>query len=285
MRTTPAYLLPEDTNEALELAARNPDSVFLAGGTSRRVRDENRSTTLIDLRKLRLDSITTHADGMRIGATTPLQRVLESDAAHAHGGGILAAALESCGHAVWRHHATLGGRLLDPDADDLVCPVLLVLDARVVSQPAPGAPARSCALNDLERRNAGLVLCIEVPPQPGWQFAMETLRLTAYDPPITGVVVGLRVEGGRSVAARVAACGVGISQRRAPRTESALSGTVCPSPTFESAQSVFQREIEARDDTRASREFRGTAAAVLLGRALRRASESGTQGKSRASAR
>ena len=273
MHPTRAYEMPEDPDAALALAAHHPPSAFLAGGTSERLRHPPFEWLLIDLSRLGLDTVDVGPSNFRLGATATLNRVLEHFAVRQLAEGILHEALEASGHAAWRNHATLGGRLMDWAVDDALTAVLVVLGARGVLQSLAGAAPETRALESLTDTQGGLLLRVEIETSAACRFALETLRLTTYDPPVVSVAAAIRVARGKVSEARIAAAGVGARLRRAQRTESALVGSVWPLESFESAQEALCADIQPQDDVRATARFRAHVAATLLGRALCRLAE------------
>lgn len=261
-----AYRVPKDPGVALDLAARIAPSAFLAGGTSNAVRRAPADQTWIDLSAAGLDAVRVRGDGIELGAMATLNALLAPEVG-ALADGVLRQAVEASGPEAWRNHATLGGRLLDPDVDDALAAALLVQDATAFWQTPDGATARF-ALGERPRTQPALLLRVELPARPRWRFALESLRLTRFDTPVAAVAVGIESQDGRVTGARVAASGLGIRQQRAAGAESALDGAAWPSGDYDCALEAFAGDIEPRDDIRASAAFRGHVAAVLLGRAL-----------------
>ncbi len=269
MHRTRAYEVPSDTRSALDLVSRRQPSAFLAGGTSRRLRRPDPELCLIDLCRLGLDGIDVGPQTFRIGATAPLERILEHFTLRTLANGVLAQALQSSGPPVWRRHATLGGRLLDPDSDDALGATLGVLGARAVWQAAADGPLDALELEALVEPREGLLHALEFDALDGWRFALESLRVVRSDSPCVSVAVGLRAQGGRVRDIRIAAGGAGLRLRRCATTEASLRSVAWPQESFAPAQNALLDEIQPPDDTRGSAAFRTHAAGVLLARALR----------------
>ena len=268
MHTRQAYLVPADADEALRFAAEHSPSLFLAGGTSRTLRFAAPRTTLIDLGALSLAAIRADDAHVAIGAMAPLARLLDSPRVRSLADGILATAVRSTGHPAWRNHATLGGRLMDRDADDALTAALVVQRCRARWQAAPGAAVKDVRLDELDEDRPGLLLEVQITPERGWRFALRALGLTAYDAPLAAVAAAIEIRDGRVHASRCAAAGLGIPCRRASHAQSALDGMTWPPTRFAAVQTAFRRDIRPIDDTRATAAFRVHVASVLLGRVL-----------------
>jgi CO/xanthine dehydrogenase FAD-binding subunit len=125
-------LLPGALDEALEMKARMPDAVPIAGGTDLMVllnADELRPEAMLDVGRLpELDAWRREGDELFVGAGVTYTRILrELPEMRA-----LAQASRSVGSPQIRNRGTLGGNLgtASPAGDSL--PVLAVHDARVV---------------------------------------------------------------------------------------------------------------------------------------------------------
>lgn len=122
------YHRPKSIDEALTLIQRGQP---LAGGTEL-VPRRLRLTSVVDLQDLGLDEIQETPDGLSIGATVRLQRLVEA------GGHIPAALAEACRQEAalnLRNMATLAGTVVAADGRSPVAAVLLALDAQARLQP------------------------------------------------------------------------------------------------------------------------------------------------------
>ncbi|MFQ5599439.1 MAG: FAD binding domain-containing protein [Candidatus Krumholzibacteriia bacterium] len=278
MRHLREYLWPESTNGALEMLRMRPGrGAFLAGGTALVLQGDPQLDYVVDISRLGLDGIRTDARGLHLGATLTLERLLASREARARADGILAQAVERTRSSPWRRQATLAGRLLEGDPNDLVLPALLVQEADARVLRASGAQPQTLALEAALSACRGepvLVLEIGLGARPGWRFALESLSRTALDAPMAAVVVGVGVHDGTVGEARIATCGLGPA--RAPGAERAVVGLRLDTGTFAGPQEAVSADIQPASDHRCSREYREHLARVLLGRALRRALSRGS---------
>jgi len=92
---------------------------------------EIEAEAVVDLIQLGLSYIREEADGLHIGALTPLQEIATSPLAQARANGILSQAAELSAHLGLRHIATLGGALLSNDGPPEVRLVLYTLNAHI----------------------------------------------------------------------------------------------------------------------------------------------------------
>ena len=276
MRNLRAYLVAETIDHALELVHGYPGrAAFLGGGTCLARLDAPDLAAVLDLAALGLDGVEKAGNGLRLGATLPLERLCREPLVRELGGGLLAEAAGSTRSPAWRNQATLAGRLREADPADRITAALLVLEARVELQRSPGArPVELALLEALAEKPSSLFLAVRVPelPEPGcWLFALEHLALSALDAPIAAILVGLRIRDRRIQEARVATSGLAPRPRRAPAVEAALIGHASDCESFAEPQRRLRADIEAPGDHRATREYREHLAQVLLARALGRA--------------
>ena len=130
MRYIRDYLWAETPTQALEWVTTRPGrGAFLGGGTALATWRDAGLEYIVDLSRAGLDSIELLTDGAELGATLPLQRILEDPRLAGLGDGLLAAALGATRTDPWRRQATLAGRLLEGDPGDLVALALLALGA------------------------------------------------------------------------------------------------------------------------------------------------------------
>jgi putative selenate reductase FAD-binding subunit len=124
------YLLPETMEEALQYLERG---VPLAGGTGLTPR-RNELKVVVDLRNLGLDGIGIDGEVIKIGATTTLQSMVETEL------DLPEKLRESCRLEFgWnlRNRATIGGVIMDSDGRSPLLTTLLGLNAQITQQPGP----------------------------------------------------------------------------------------------------------------------------------------------------
>ncbi|AKH87912.1 MULTISPECIES: molybdopterin-dependent oxidoreductase FAD-binding subunit [Edwardsiella] len=189
------FFRPDSIEQALELKRRFQDeAVYFAGGSKLNAtptRTEKR--VAIALKGLGLDQVTWHGGALHLGAMSTLQQLRDT--------ALLPQALqEALGFVYSRHlrnQSTLGGELAAQQAESVLAPVLLALDARV--QSADGAeialedylaapddrlltaviiadPFRCCATRKVSRSAAGwsvVTAAVALPDEGGMRIALD----------------------------------------------------------------------------------------------------------------
>lgn len=234
-----SYLRPRTLDEALELAAR-ADAVVLGGGTTINAHPSKSAVVAVDLQGLRLEGIQTDAGRLRLGATTRLQEVVDSDLVPA----VLRdlARLEAPGTI--RNAATVGGTVGTADLESPLLAGLLAFGARVgVARRGSNVEhPLDAILDDRGLLQGSIITGISVPI--GGRASTHRTARTPMDRPIVTVVAWRGAEG----AARVAASGVAAR------------------PVVVDPQRLG--ELRPPADFRGSSSYRAHLATVLVGRAL-----------------
>jgi len=185
-----AYHRPTTVAAALTLLSE-PNRVALAGGTSVNADRNPSDIEVVDLQALDLGGIDETDGRLRLGATTTLAELTESDAVPSLVGRL--ARIES--PSTLRTLATVGGTVAGGDGDSVILAALLVHDAHVEIE---GAEDRSLADTLAEGVPAGsLVVAVSIDPDGDGSYA-ATGR-TPADVPIVAAVAR-RSAGGPVVA-------------------------------------------------------------------------------------
>jgi len=233
------YYRPLTLKEALTLLAR-ADAVILGGGTTVNAHAGRSSVVAVDLQGLDLDGIEADGGWVRLGATTRLQDVVDSD--------LVPQALRDLARleapSTIRNAATVGGSIGAADPESPLLTGLLAFGARV-SVARVGSitdyPLEEI-LDDLHALDGAVITSVRVPAR-GRAAARGTAR-TPMDRPIVMAVAHRDADG-------------------AIRT--AVSG-VAPHPVLVDPQRI--EELEPPADFRGSSSYRAHLAAVLTARAL-----------------
>ena len=275
------YYKPLSLEEAWELRAKIPDSLFIAGGTDVLVSIKNnecRPQALISLRSIPgLTGIET-GDTARIGALTTISDITQ----HPELGRrypVLKEAARSLGSVQIRNVATIGGNLCNASpCADMALP-LLVLDAKLrlktpketrevpISEFFKG-PAETC----LSPQEIVTDILLE-PPQKNMKTCFMKKGRVKMDLAVASVAVLLEMEGKRCRKARIAAGSVAPTPLRLHKVESVLEDAAISSRTVAKAQQLTEDEIVPITDIRSSEEYRRQITGVLVKRALERALE------------
>lgn len=269
---------PTSTAEAVRLLSTLGNARVLAGGQTLMPMLAMRYAFvdhLVDLNAIAgLDRISFDGEHLIVGALVR-QRELEVSPLIAEHAPIVAEALAQVGHIQTRHRGTFVGSVcnLDPASEQ---PALAsLLDASIVAEGPNGRrtiPFDEFALGFMTTALAPDEMVAEIRLRTwkrGHGFAFEEFARRRGDFAIVGagVMVGF---GAGGVVDRVAAvlCGVGGVPARLD-----LSGLIGQRPDENAVRTASEiaREIDAIEDTSASKVYRQHLAGTLVARALRRA--------------
>jgi carbon-monoxide dehydrogenase medium subunit len=275
------YYKPRSLDEAWELRAKIPGSLFIAGGTDVLVgikNDERRPQALISLRSIpELIGIET-GDATRISALTTISDIIQ----HPELGRrypVLKEAARSLGSVQIRNVATIGGNLCNASpCADMALP-LLVLEATVRLQSPKGirevpiseffkGPGESC-LSPHEIMTDILL----GPPRKNTKTCFLKKGRVKMDLAVASVAVLLEMEGKRCRKARIAAGSVAPVPLRLHKVEAVFEGAAISRRAVARAQRLAEDEIVPITDIRSSEEYRRQIIGVLVKRALERALE------------
>lgn len=274
------YLRPASLEEAWAAIAQCGSAASpVGGGIDVRLYATPNTTTLVDLAGLGLGYVR-DAHGLAIGATTTFTEILESTPAKGYLDGILVDVLERVASPLQRNVGTVGGTLGSAHPWSDVIPLLLVLDAALLLYDGR---ERVLPLEEYlaARASAERPLIVEVRlpmPPPSSMGAFEAFTRTGFDVSILNCACLVSAEAGRCRAARIAVGGTPALATRLPAVERALTDAPLDDPTIDRIAALAGETIDARDDRRASAEYRRDLARVGLSRCLRRISEAGGNG-------
>ncbi|MEX2542903.1 MAG: FAD binding domain-containing protein [Trueperaceae bacterium] len=212
---------------------------------------------------------------LRLGSMVSLHS-LATDSVVIRHAPILAAAAASVGNERIRRAATLGGHLVQGEADFDIPPVLLVLQAQMRLASSRGERTLEFARFLLQepRRPDELLIEILLPPrQAGTVSAFQKFNPQSLEAPGLIVVAGTltpSADGSHLEDVRLAAGGAGASALRLRSTEARLNGSRPEIAAIREAARLSTRDIAPRDDLRASAEYRREMVAVWSRRLLER---------------
>jgi CO/xanthine dehydrogenase FAD-binding subunit len=173
-----SYFRPQSLEEALKLLSE-PNTRPLGGGTMLS-RPGDESYAVVDLQSLGLDKLHKSGIHFEIGATVPLQTLLESQ----HTPAALMTALKRENPLNLRTRGTVAGTLVSCDGRSPFATIMLALDAKLT---VLAAESETIHLGDfLPQRSSflqgKLITKIEIPLHA--KLAFETVARTLYDKPI-----------------------------------------------------------------------------------------------------
>ena len=272
-----AFYRPANVREALRLLSSGKGQARLvAGGTDIVVEGDRSVRFLIDITHAGLSYIRHRGTACVIGATTTMAELEASDVIQALAGGLLSRAARTCGSALIRNLATLGGNMAHGSpAADMATP-LLVLDAAVVMVDSIGRHklplAEYLAAARAGRYAKALLVEVVIPDPPhgkGCQWSFQKLGRTAVDISLVNVSAGLQLDSrGRVKWARIALGSVSPAPMRASGAEQRMAGRILDHALLAEIGAEVAREVRPISDARASAEYRREICSVLTRRAL-----------------
>jgi putative selenate reductase FAD-binding subunit len=233
------YHRPLSLDEAITLAAE-PNTVILAGGTTVNAESTSSASVAVDLQALDLSGIDTDGEIVRIGATTRLQDIVESDE--------VPALLRDLAHReapnTIRNVATVGGTIATSHPESQLLTGLLAYGATVTVVGDGSTTEHSIdeLLDGASLLDGSIITSISVPTS-GTAAADRTAR-TPMDQPIVMAVAYRGSDGDVRLA---------------------VSG-VAPVPVIVE-QAAFE-ELDPLADFRGSTRYRRHLVSVLAGRVL-----------------
>ncbi|RAM60932.1 molybdopterin dehydrogenase, partial [Mesotoga sp. SC_3PWM13N19] len=106
------YFRPETVEEAFELMQRDRDhSIFLSGGTIVALMESSRIEKIIDLKSLRLDTVSITEDEIVVGASTTVESFRKDPLIRREFGDFFYDAFSLVGSWQIRNMATIGGSI------------------------------------------------------------------------------------------------------------------------------------------------------------------------------
>ncbi len=266
-----AYHRPESLEEAVRLI-QPPAVVPLGGGTVLLPTRDPAVEEVVDLSRLGLTYIRAAKDGIRIGATTPLQHLLESPLLADQTGGHIGPVLRLTASRNLRGQATVGGTVAAGGPENPFLVLLLALDTRLtVYQPEPSYIPLEGFLegrDDLLRQGA-LITELFI-PSSSCRIGFAHVGRTPRDRPIVCAAACVEVDGEICREVRLALGGVARHPLRAREAEEVLRGRPLTPENIQEAADRAAFSLNPPDDFRGSSEYRRAMAGVLARRAISR---------------
>lgn len=269
------YHRPRSLAEAVTLLKKDPESVaLLAGGTYLVPSGRREITEVVDIAHLGLNFITRAQDALCIGATTPLQDIMDSETVRGWARGILAEACRvTTVSRMRRNVSTIGGEIVTADPASGVPVVLLALDARV---KMVDDTERDVALNEFYEDDArlrwrgGIITEIVIPePNPTTRMAFLSLGQIPSSLPIVRLAASLDLDD-QAVCrrARIALSAATAKPVRVPSAEALLIGSRLDAQAIDAVAQEVAASVNPVSDPRGSAAYRRQMSRVLARRAL-----------------
>jgi CO/xanthine dehydrogenase FAD-binding subunit len=264
----PDFLRPTDL--AAALAAVKGGAIPVSGGTDVMLRRPSAPAPMVDLTVLPLTGIGEAGGGFTIGANTTLSEMLEHPGIAAFADGVIADMLRLVGSPLLRNRATIGGHLARGRLSDVI-PVLVALDATITWHDGSDHTA---LLADFyaagTHRTPMIVTAAGLPPlnRPTGAAFLKFSR-THYDLAILNCACRVDVgDDGTVATSRIVVGETPALGARVGDAEAMLHDHPLVPSTIAAAAKIAAAEIPARDDDRASAEYRRAIAEVLVRRCL-----------------
>jgi len=249
------------------------------GGGTRLLATEAHVPNVLDLVGLGFSGARIDDEDLVIGATTPLQDLVDSSIAYATTGGLLPLACRAAVPSrLLRGMATIGGEAVSDGPDSELQAALLALNA-VFMVEHKAQPRESPALRFLGKAAAdlaggGLLRAVVIPGAPHGA-ALERAAALPSLPPLVAVAVTTTFSGDKLARVRLALTGLATPPARVMEAESQLERTAGEDDVLVQAADLAARLAPFRADASASAEARRRIARALALRALRSAVERG----------
>jgi CO/xanthine dehydrogenase FAD-binding subunit len=268
-----AVVRPNSVEQAWsEKRDRGNRACFLGGGIDLVNFASPSVTTLIDLRGLRLSFVHREEDDVVVGATATMTEITESDEIKRYADGFLVGVLRQVASPLQRNAATLGGTIASAHPWSDVIPALLVLDARV---SIFDGEERIVLLEQYFRRRTKsdrpLITAIRLPRLGEETSAtFEKFSRTRFDVGMLNCACLVQTNEGRCENVRVAIGGTPSLATRLSRVEETLLENTLDETAIETAAEAAAGAVDARDDRRASSDYRRLLARIGVKRCLAR---------------
>jgi xanthine dehydrogenase FAD-binding subunit len=275
-----SYHKANSVEEAIQLLARNPKAIPLAGGTDVLVRvrqghpDYRHVVDIHDVTELQ-DIVMSPDGAISIGAGSTFSRLMD-DSTIAKNIPVLAEGATSVGGPQVRNMATIGGNLCNgaPSAD--CAGPLLVLNAVVVLKGPQ--QERRIPLHEfyqgpgqVDRQPAEIMTALHIAPDDYrcWSAAYHKYAMRgAMDIATIGCAAACKLEANRVAALRLAFTVAGPTPLRCWRTEEKARGAVADQALLETVRMSVLDDLRPRDSWRAPKDFREQIIRTLAERVL-----------------
>ncbi|MEX1207014.1 MAG: FAD binding domain-containing protein [Acidimicrobiia bacterium] len=263
-----AFERPTNITEAFAAIANG--AVPVSGGTDVILHRRRSPTTLVDLTGLPLAGISRVENNIVVGATTTMTEMLHHAETAAVANGVIAQMLREVGSPLLRNVATIGGHVARGRLSDVI-PVLLALDSTIQFHDGSDKSESLAGFYAREGHREPLIVTgVTIPvPQAGSAAAFRKFSRTRFDLAILNAACRVDLDGETVSAARIVVGETPALGASLAACEASLVGGPLDESAIERCATVAASAVPARDDDRASAEYRRTLGAVLVRRCLR----------------
>lgn len=273
MTSVQTYQRPSSIEEAWRMLSEGGKSAKLVGGgVDVALFAPPRISTLIDLALIANRTVEFRDDELVIGAGVTLTELLKSPLAEEYLDGILVRMLRKVASPLLRNAATVGGALASTHPWSDVITLFLALDARVTQYVGQ---LKTTSLDELlEQRgimDRAIITEVILPVPAKRTFAgFEDFVRTGFDVGMLNCACRLTIKDNVCKDVRIVLGGTPDIGHRLEVVESALNDARLDPATIESAAELSAEVMPARDDVRASADYRRVLAAAGVRRCLMR---------------
>lgn len=273
MTSVQIYQRPSSIEEAWSLLSENGKSARLVGGgIDVALFTPPEVNTLIDLTLLDHRSIEMRDSELILGAGVTLTEMLESPVVSSYLGGVVATMLRQVASPLLRNVATLGGSLASTHPWSDVITLFLALDARVTQYA--GQEQTTTLEGLIENRGTidrAIITKVILPATASHTYAsFETFVRTEFDVGMLNCACRLTLGDDGCSDGRIVFGGTPDIGHRINTVEDALNGKMLTTDVIEAAAELAAEAIPARDDVRASADYRRVLAEAGTRRCLHR---------------
>ncbi|MBU0595992.1 FAD binding domain-containing protein [Candidatus Bipolaricaulota bacterium] len=267
------YIRPGSLEEAWKvLCQAGATARVIGGGVDLALFVPKGITTLVDVSALSSDCVEESGGGLEIGAGVTLTELAECPCAANYLDGILVEVLRKVASPLLRNLATVGGTLASAHPWSDVIPVFIALGAEVELYEGE---IRTVLLEELVADRAGaagaLIRAVRLPPAAGDAgAAFEKFTRTGFDVGMLNCACYVAFDQGVCAAVRIALGGTPDMAARVKAVEELVVGTTLDETVIDAAAERVAETVPARDDQRASGEYRRVLAAAGVRRCLKR---------------
>ncbi len=269
------FYRPKSIAEALALLEKNSGSILVIAGGTKLVKTRNSIVQeLVDITGLGLDYIRENNGIVRIGATTPLQKMVESQLLKTAYQGIVNEAAQITHRSkMIRNASTMSGELVTTNSLSVLYCAFLVLQAQV---RIVGGEEFALAMNIFKNKkelSGGLMVEVLIPALKENTFtAIETLQ-QKQGLPVIAASARVTLEKGKCTQIKLAITGT----RNCPKRLHAIEDTMIGQELNHANIERFSNEINSHyfpvTDTFATEEFRKETSPLVIKKVLNRCLE------------
>ncbi len=271
------YYRPKSISEALALLQKNSGTILIISGGTKLVLSQNDTVhELVDISSLKLNYIKEDMGVVRVGSTSPLQKIIDHPTIKKLYGGILCEATRLTHRSrMLRNCSTIGGELVTTNSLSVLYCALLVLQAQVrIAGGEEFALAMNIFLNK-KTLAGGLLMEILVPHLKRDTYTgIAPISTDGKSSPLICACVRLSLQNGVCKNVKIALTGTEKVPQRFQNAETLLEDRKLTSGNIELAADAVYKSIKPISDNLASQEFRKEVSRLVVKKALNQCLES-----------